>query len=281
VAETAFQTTYRQEIVAAFERRHSVLRECCITEAQIKGNAAVFLVGGSGGAEAVTRGVNGLIPARADDLTQNTCTLTEWHDLVRKTGFNVFASQGNQIQLMQETTMSVLNRKIDDQIIDQLATATNEAGAAATPASVMLTTRAKVILGVNNAGGGSLHALITPAFAGYLKQAPEFSSRDYVPNQPWNRDTNDEVQERFRWDGVDWIVHTGLPGIGTSAEDCFMWNKKAIGHAADSRGMQTPVDYNSEHDYSFARASMYMGAKLLQNAGVVVMHHDGSGFAAT
>ena len=46
-------------------------------------------------------------------MTQNTATLTEWHDLVRKTRFNIFQSQGDQRRLMQETTRKVLNRRID------------------------------------------------------------------------------------------------------------------------------------------------------------------------
>ena len=128
MANTAFQVQYRQEFVAAFEQMVSLLRDCCTTEALIKGNTAVFLVAGSGGASAVTRGVNGLIPARADSLTQNSCTLGEWHDLVRKDGFNVFASQGNQRAIMQQTTMGVLNRKMDADIITELNTATQDTG---------------------------------------------------------------------------------------------------------------------------------------------------------
>ena len=77
MADTAFQTQYRQEFIAAFEEGQSWLRSTCVTEAVIKGNQATFLVAGSGGATAVTRGVNGLIPARADDLNQTTATLAE------------------------------------------------------------------------------------------------------------------------------------------------------------------------------------------------------------
>src|SRR5512147_699548 len=116
MSDVAFQIQYRQEFIAAFEQRQSLLRDTVTTEAVIKGNQAIFLVADSGSATAVTRGVNGLIPARADNLTQNTCLLGEWHDLVRKTGFNVFASQGNQRAIMQDTVMSVINRKIDSQI---------------------------------------------------------------------------------------------------------------------------------------------------------------------
>lgn len=79
MADNAPQIQYRQEIIATFEEGTSWLRQTTVTEAIIKGNSAVFLVAGSGNASAVTRGVNGQIPARADDMTQNTCTLTEWH----------------------------------------------------------------------------------------------------------------------------------------------------------------------------------------------------------
>ena len=130
MADTAFQKQYRQEFIAGFEDRQSVLRATTVQEAQIKGNEAIFLVADSGSATAQTRGVNGLLSARADNLTQNTCTLREWHDLVRKTSFNIFASQGDQRRIMQETTMSVVNRKMDDLIIAELDTMTNDTGSA-------------------------------------------------------------------------------------------------------------------------------------------------------
>lgn len=89
MAETAFQTQYRDEFISGFEQRQSLVRQSVTTEGEVRGNSIVFLVADSGSASAVTRGVNGLIPARADSLTQNTATLAEWHDLVRRTGFNL------------------------------------------------------------------------------------------------------------------------------------------------------------------------------------------------
>lgn len=82
--DTAFQVQYRSEFIATFEQRQTLLRDSVTTEAVIKGNTATFLVAGSGGATAKTRGVNGLIPARADSLTQTSATLAEWHkEIVR------------------------------------------------------------------------------------------------------------------------------------------------------------------------------------------------------
>ena len=101
MADTAFQTQYRQEFIAGFEQRHSLLRETVTTEAVIKGNNAVFLVADSGDAEANARGTNGLIPARADNLTQNTAVLQEWHDLVRKTAARV----GVDAEIPQEAVL--------------------------------------------------------------------------------------------------------------------------------------------------------------------------------
>lgn len=282
MADTAFQTQYRQEFIAAFEQNQSLLRDSVTTEAVIKGNTAVFLVAGSGDADAVTRGVNGLIPARADDLSQPDVTLQEWHDLVRKTGFNIFASQGNQREIMQKTTMGVINRKIDQDIITELNTGTQDTGTAAT-ASLAMAIRAKVILGVNKVpSDGQIFAAVTPAFMGYLLQVPEFASADFVGKKPL--DSGDtafsDKPGYYRWLGVNWIEHPELPGVATSAEKCFMYHRSAIGHAVNKDGIKSPVGYDEEQDYSYARASVYMGSEVLQNSGIVVMNHDGSAFAA-
>ncbi len=74
MADSAFQIQYRQEFIAQFEQGQSWLRSVCTTEAVIKGNQAMFLVAGSGGATAVTRGLNGSIPPRVDSLTQVPAT---------------------------------------------------------------------------------------------------------------------------------------------------------------------------------------------------------------
>lgn len=281
MADTAFQTQYRDEFVAGFEQGQSLLRETVTTEAVIKGNTAVFLVADSGGAEASTRGVDGLITARADDLTQNSCTLREWHDLVRKTGFNIFGSQGNQREIMQKTTMGVINRKIDDLIIDELDSTTVTIGSTSTIPDVALFQHARVKL--SNASvpwDSNITLLCQPSFLSYLEEAPEFSNAEYVEVKPFaGSDSNPSWRDKamaYRWRNTLIIEHPNLPGKGTTGEKSFLYHKSAIGHAADVGGMQTPVGYDEEQDYSFARVTLYMGAKLLQAAGVVEIAHDGS-----
>jgi hypothetical protein len=283
MADTAFQTMYRNEFIAGFEQKQSLLRDLVTTESVIEGNVAVFLVADSGSAAAVSRGVNGLIPARADNNTQNSCTLSEWHDLVRKTRFNVFASQGSQREIMQMTTMGVINRKIDEQIINELNTGTITAGAASTIPNVQLFQTGRVKLENASVPWDSNVALLCqPSFIAYLEQAPEFANAQYVDVKPYAGADNASWRDKpmaYRWRNCLIVSHPNLPGKATSSEKSFMFHKTAIGQAADTAGVQTPVGYNEEQDYSFARASLFMGAKLLQNAGVIVITHDGSAFA--
>lgn len=285
MADTAFQIQYRQEYIKQFEQHESLLRETVTTEAVIKGQQAVFLVAGSGSAAAVTRGTNGMIPARPDSLTQNTCTLQEWHDLVRKTGFNVFASQGNQRAVMQMSSVGVLNRKIDSTITTQLDTGTvaiGTTGAGGTIPNISFVMNGLVKL--QNAGvpwDGQITLLCQPSFLAYLMQATEFASAKYVDIKPFANEgaTFRDRPRAYEWMGMTIIAHPNLTGRGTNAEYSYMYHKSAVGHAMDTSGLSTPVGYFEEQDYSWARATAYMGAKVLQNTGIVVMGHDGSAYA--
>src|SRR5258706_1039586 len=278
MSDTAFQSHTRKEFIAQSEQRQSLLRDVCTTEAVIKGNTATFLVAGTGGAIAVTRVVTGLIHARADNLAQQSATLAEWHDLVGKPNFNIFASQGNQRAIMQATTMTVVNRKIDSDIITSLATGSVNTGAAVT-ASLGLVAKAKTKLG--NAGvpwDSNITFLITPAFEGYLMQITEFASRLYInkpPSEGADLAWRDKPQSYMGY-GELWVVHPNLPGGGTAAETCFAFHKSGIGHAVDSAGMESPVGYDDEQAYSWARPTINMGSVVLQNSGIVLVNHDGS-----
>lgn len=278
MAETAFQTIYRDEFIAAFEDRQSVLRATVTTEADIKGNQAVFPLYDSNNATAVTRGSNGLIEARADNLTQVTCTLAEWHDLRRKPGFNITTGQGNQRRVMQLNSMAVINRKIDDDIIAQLDTATNDTGTTTT-ASLDMVMKSRAILGnayVDLGDTDNIFGLITPAFDAYLMQIKEYSADTYVEVKPFSG----PVKRFHRWAGVNWIVHPRLSGVGTATEKCYLFHRNSIGHAIAVPEMSVTSGYDEEQDYSFSRVTGYFGSKLLQNSGIVQMKHDGSAYVA-
>ena len=278
MADPTFVTMYRKEQIATFEQRYSKLRACCTRETVVKGNAVVFQVSGVGTVQAVTRGVNGLISYGRTDNTQSTCTLVETHATANRTSFDITATQGDMKMQMQKEVAGKLNKDIDQSIIDQLDTATLDTGGYA-EASLDMVMKAKVQLGNNNVpveDAESMFGIITPAFQAFLIQLKEFSSKDYVTMQPF---TGLPMMKVVRWLDVNWMVHTGLTGIGTASEKCYLFHKEAMGHGANAAEMQVLADYNGEQDYSWARATGYFGSALLQNTGAVEMTHDGSAFS--
>jgi hypothetical protein len=278
MADPTFVVQYRSEQIATFEQRYSILRATCVQEAVAKGNQATFQVSGSGNASAVERGNNGLIPYFSTDNTQSTATLVEAHAPFQRTSFNIFATQGDMKKVMHDDAIATLNRHIDQKVIDQLDTATNDTGTSQA-ASMDMVMKSQVILGNNNIPieeEDNMFAVITPAFRAYMLQTTEFASGDYVDVKP----LNGPVRRTWRWAGINWMLHTGLTGAATSTEKCYMYHKRSMGHAANSKEMQVIVGYNEEQDYTFARATLYHNAKLLQNSGIVQMKHDGSAYAA-
>jgi hypothetical protein len=280
VSDTAFQVQYRKEAIMGFEFGVSDLKASVCNEFVIKGNQAVFLVADSGGASASSRGINGLIPARADDLNQFTATLVEWHDVVRRTSFNIFTSQGDGRRIMQQTTRKVMNRKIDLDIISALQTGTNYIGTGAATMTLGMALRAKVVLSLQQVPveeEDNLYAVISPAAMGFLQQVKEFNSAPFIEVKPLVGPA-----KRFRrWAGFNWIEHPLVPGVGTSAETLFFYHRDAIGHAVNTGDMQALAGYHEEQDYSWARTTVFMGSTLLQNRGLVLARHDGSSYVAT
>ncbi len=280
----AYQTAFRNELILGYEDNQSRLRSAVIIDADINAQIATFLVADSGSATATTRGADGMLVARSDSNTQTPATLEEWHDLVRKTKFNIFASQGNQAALMQTTAHGVINRKIDDDIIAALDTASNDTGAATT-VSLDLIMKAVTILGDNQVDieeEDNMFGVISPGFRGELMQLTEFNSADHVEIKP----LVGPARTFLRWAGINWITHprlTGSVGAGGSgaSEKCYVFHRNSIGSAIDQEGMDVAVGFNEEHSYSFVRMSAFMKSVKLQNKGIVQILHDNSNNTAS
>jgi len=273
MASNAPMTRYRNETIASFEQHQALLRATVTTEHMLDGNVATFLVAGSGDATPVTRGLDGRIPARNDDLTQNTCTLVEWHDKPVRTGFNVFESQGDARRISQMSSIGVMNRKIDSDIL----------GSAGLGAATLGDTTAKAaslnwILGhfkelgeqdVDIEQEDKMFCLLTPAAWAVLMQINEFSSGDWVDVKPFSG----PARKMWNWAGINFIRSTRLDNMGSASATCYMYHKDAIGHAIANGHPDLQGGYNDEDDYFYTRCTGFFGSKLLQNVGVRKMLH--------
>jgi hypothetical protein len=271
-------TLYRRQFVAAFEQDVSLLKMTATKESMTNGLTTTFLVAGSGGDTAVTRGVNGQIPYGNPTNTQVAATLVEKHAPYELTSFNIFASQGDQKEIMRKASMAVINRDIDLTILAELANATQDYGTGTATLNTVL--GAQAILGnadVATEEEDNMFAVISPAFRAYLMQTTEFSSGDYVEMRPYGG----PARKMFRWAGINWLVSSRVTGLGTSSEICYMYHRNALGYAVRVQEESISIGYDDKQDSSWSRATTYHAAKILQNTGIVKITHDGSGFAAT
>jgi hypothetical protein len=276
----AQQIQYRQEFVGAFEQRVSQLKAMATKESVVKGNQATFLVSGSGTDTAVTRGTNGQIPYGNPTNSQVTATLVEKHAPYELTGFNIFASQGDQKRIMQMNSMAVINRDIDLTMLAELANATQDFPSTAQTASLSMVVGAKAILGnadIPIEEADNMFAIISPAFEAYLEQTTEFANGDYVDVKPFGQAS----RRFFRWAGINWTVSSRITGLGTASELCYLFHRNAIGYAVNVGEESVAVGYDEKQDTSWSRATIYHAAKILQNTGIVKWTHDGSAFVAS
>lgn len=267
-------TQYRQAFVDQFEQRVSIFRAMGTKESVIKGNTATFLVAGSGSDTAVTRGANGLIPFGNPTNTQASATLVEKHAPYELTGFNIFASQGDQKAIMRQASMNVINRDIDLTFLAELANATIDTGTTTT-ATLALVETARAYLGnqdVPTEEEDNMFAVISPTFKAYLMQTTEFSNGQYVDVKPFNG----PARRMFRWDGINWVVSSRVTGLGTATELCYMFHRGAIGYAVNVGEDSINIGYDPKQDLSWSRATIYHGAKILQNTGIVQIKHNGA-----
>jgi hypothetical protein len=276
----AAQTIYRDQYIAAFERRTSVLRQAVTTDTEDRGGSVVFLVAGSGGRSAVTRGSNGLIPPADDSQTQVTLTFLEDIDLNEKTNFDIFRAQGDQLALMRQNSIGVINRKIDSRIITAIATGTVDLGSVGVMSKTVANRIVTVLRNANvgEADSGNIYVALSPAAYTYMTDITSFANADYTAKQKVDAGIP-ELGQWTDWMGVKWTAHTGLTGVGTSAV-CLAWHKAAVGHAMSSRGIDAMIGRDEKQDTSWARASVFNAAVKLQNAGIIKFTHDDTGLSS-
>lgn len=267
---TVTQTLYSNEWNQAYEQKQSWLRGMVQTKGDVQGDTFVFVLEGDAD-EAQERAANGNLTYADDNQSSTNATLKEYHHLARKNNFNIYSSPVDQRLSMQRRGVISTNKKTDSLLLAKLDTTTYDTNAAAAAAaSLALLCEAVAILDANFVPrDGERYGLLTPMAWQQMMKVREFSSKDWVPDEPFMKST-----EWRQWNSVKWSVHPGLSGVGTATAKCYAWHKWAVGHALNKGNMTTKIGVNEEHDYSWARTSSYQGAQLLRAKGVVRIKHN-------
>lgn len=279
MAVQAAVTQFRQETVAQFEQKMSRLRGATTPEWMKNGNTATFLVSGSNGDTATTRGTNGDISFGGPQNAQVNVVLKERHAAKELTGFDVFASQGDQAGGLRKMVHNIMQRDIDLSILAALSAATQDWGTGTFDLKTVQ--GALAILGNNQVETDdvdNMFGLLSPAADAYLMGVDQYSNAQYFEVKPFGKAWG---QKYKRWAGVNWIVSPLVTGVGTTTELLYVWHRDALGWAGNLPEDKVYADYDQKQGKSWARAELYHEAGLLQNSGVIKVTHDGSEFVAT
>ncbi len=268
--DQAFIKQFEREVHEAFQRQGSKLRNTVRTVNEVNGSSAVFQKVGKGTAS--TKSTHGMVPVMNLSHTSVECLLQDfyagdWVDRLDELKINI-----DERQVIAGAGAYALGRKTDELIIDELATASANV---IVDSNVGLT-KDKVLSAFETFGendvpdDGQRFAVVGWKQWSELLKIDEFVSADYIgsENLPYS-----SITQAKMWLGTLWIPHSGLPIDSNDIRSCYFYHKNALGHAAAS-DVQTDITWHGDRAAHFVNNMMSQGAKMIDEAGVVVINCD-------
>ncbi len=266
--DLVFNQLYANEFVDAYQQYQSYLRGTTTTEGEVKGQTFNFILANDA-SPAVKRGANGDIPVAQYGQTSTSLTLEEWHHLVEMNNLNIYMSSVPQRLQMQKDGVTAINQRTDTLIFDQLETATVTWGAATVPTLSKCLLACSTLWAAKVPRDGETYGILSPNGWAHMMKIEQFASSDYVDDRPFMK-----MADMRNWMGVKWMMHTDVPAVGLATAKGFLYHKSALGHGLNHGEYHCKVGYEDKHDRSWTRCTSYQQAKLLKNAGIVVLNLD-------
>jgi len=277
---TSFIKDFQKDVHHLFQRMGGMLRGTVRKKDNIIGESTTFQKSGKG--TATTKARHGIITPMNADHTAILCTLVDFYagdfvDKLDEAKLNI-----DERMVIARAGAWALGRKVDNQIITIFDT-TSESAVSWTLSSEG-TVRAALYgmleaLDANDVpNDGNRYVALTPRAWAQASTVEEFTSGDWVgaDNLPLKPGTPGHM--RFRnWNGALWLMHTDLPGVGTSTANVFAWHRDAVGYAtAKSAGniaandfVSADIWWNGERAAHFVNHAMSGGACLIDTTGVI------------
>lgn len=263
----SFIRDYAQDVHQAFQRRGSLMLNSVRRKNNVKGSSTTFQKVGKG--VATTKARHGKITPMNQDHTPIECTLSDYYagDYVDK--LDEAKTNSDERMVIANGGAWALGRKSDELVITAADATTNFVGDYSTGVTRTLLLQALETLNANDVpNDGQRFGFLTPRQWSAALTIDEFSSSDYVGDQPWVKAFGART-----WLGATWMQHTGLNGQGTAQAKGMVWHKTAIGHAS---GADIIADFwwNGERAAHFINHMMSQGAALIDADGVVEIRTD-------
>jgi hypothetical protein len=278
----AFVAQYEAEVKHAYQRKGSMLRKTVRTKDGVVGSTTTFQKIGKG--TATTKARHGVITPMNQDHTPATCTLADFYagDYVDK----LDQAKTNVDERLAIATggARALGRKTDDQIITALGTTSQTASNwTVTSAAAIRNSAINMVTALfsNDApNDGNIFGLLTPKAWAFLMTVDEFKRADYVGDANLPYVAGAPVMTFKRWMNVNWAMHTGLAGKGTSTATLLMYHQEAAGYATGSvannvaavdgeMAVAADITWEGPRAAHWVNHWMSGGACLIDDAGVI------------
>lgn len=276
----AFIADYSADVHQVFQREGSMLRPSVYTKDNVVGSTAYFEKLGTG--TATTKSRHGEITPMNATHTQPSCTIVDfyagdWVDLLDEAKTNIDARMA-----YARSGAYALGRKVDDQVTTILATTTQTqltftvTSYAAIQASLLGLVEGLDANGVPN--DGQRFGALTPRAYAQAMTVNSFASADFVGSNGMPFTTGAPGHRKYRsWMGVNWCMHTGLPGQGTATASNFCWHKSAVGYAsgkhagnvASNDAVSADITWHGDRAAHFVNHMMSGQAVMIDDTGVI------------
>lgn len=276
----SFIQQYETAVKHLFQRQGGILRPTVRVKDGIVGTSTTFQKIGKGTASVKARA--GAITPMNQDHTALTCTLSDfyagdWVDKLDEAKTNI-----DERMAIAMGGAWALGRKVDDQIITELGLTTQTASNWTVTSQAAIRnsaiTMVKRLFQNDVPNDGQIFGLVTAAGWAFLMTVDEFKRSDYVGDGPGLPYVAGAPVMRFKnWMNVNWGLHTGLAGAGTSTATLLMYHKLAIGYAtgafagnsAVNGAVAADITWHGDRASFFVNHMMSGGAKLIDDTGVI------------
>jgi hypothetical protein len=266
--DLAFVRQYEAEVHEEFQRQGSKLMNTVRMKDGVVGKSTTFQRVGKGTATSKAR--HGVVPPMNVVHTPVDCFLEDryagdWVDKLDELKLNI-----QERQITARAGAMALGRDIDDRIIVKLD------GTSQTAITYTYTSIATILgslLAVDEQltendvpDDGDRWGLLTPHAWSAAMIVPQFASADFVGGDlPFPGALGRQVRT---WLGINWMRHTGLPGMGTATAKGFAYHKTAVGFAS-GQGITTDITWHGDRAAHFVNNMMSNGACLIEDTGVI------------
>ncbi len=261
--DLSFVKQFEREVHEAYQRRGSLLRGTVRTKNNVRGASTTFQKVGKGAA--TTKARHGQITPMNASHDPIECQLADFYagDWVDK--LDELKTNHDEREVVANAGAWGLGRKTDELVLTAAVATTSFVGdfTGAMTRNLFLES-VEALNGADVPNDGGRFGLLSPRQWSVAMTINEFASADFVGKDlPFVKAAGSRT-----WLGVNWIMHTGLTGVGSNQTRCLLYHRTAIGHAVGADVM-TDITWHGDRAAHFVNNMMSQGACLIDPEGVV------------